>query len=342
MRRQLSLLSITLILICGACTCPQKYQPQLYPPALPPCRLVPQPVRIALVLGSGGARGLAHVGVLEELENANIPLDLIIGCSAGSIVGALYADEPRACRLKSLLPMMRSNYLMDISIFKARFGLCQGNSLRKFLSHNLRSETFDDLKIPFYCVATDLCNGELVPIGSGPIVPAIEASCSIPFFFVPVELYGRVFVDGGVIDPIPVRIARHFSPEIIIAVDLQALLPRTFPRNLFGVAQRSAEIAFFWQTDACLKGADVIIEPCLGNIGTFDCKYTEFIYEAGREAARIAIPKILELMQKKGITTHPCQSMEQNGHIQETLFDIPHLEVYEGEPVVGTLHPQPE
>ena len=311
--------AILLLILITGCTCPNKYFPQENPPPMPLCPEVNRPVRVALVLGSGGAKGFAHVGVLEEFEKANIPIDLIVGCSAGSLVGCLYADCPRYERLKSLLPLMNSNFLLDLNIWKARYGLCQGRSMRKFLCDNLQAKAFDELKIPFFTVATDLCNGELVAIGGGPIAPAVEASCAIPLVFAPVELHGRVFVDGGVIDPVPVRIASFFEPEIIVAVDLQNLLPRTFPVNLFGVAKRSAEINFMWQSESCIKGADVVIKPKLRDIGTFDDEYCNYIYYAGRAAARKAIPQIKELLECKGFTIPPVQLEEQNEHILELL-----------------------
>lgn len=276
----------------------QHYCPSDHPPSLPQPREIKKPVKVALVLGSGGARGIAHVGVLEELEKANIPIDLIIGCSAGSIVGALYADSKCTENLKEVFLTLKTNYLIDFNLCAARYGLCQGRSLRWFLEENLDAENFEDLKLPFFAVTTDLYSGELVPIGGGPIVPAVEASSSIPFIFAPVSLHGRVFVDGGVVDPCPVRVAKHFEPDIIIAVELCNLLPPRFPTNLFGVATRSMEIVFLWQSEDCIRNADVVISPECGDIGCFDDKYHEEIYQAGRKAAIEMIPKIKELLAK--------------------------------------------
>jgi NTE family protein len=283
-----------------SCFCPQHYYPSDNPPELPPCPPVSKPVRLALVLGGGGAKGLAHVGVLEELEAAHIPIDLIVGCSAGSIVGALYADDPSTENLKSTLLDLNPNILIDFDIWHARYGLCQGRSLRRFLRANLDAECFDELKIPFFIVATDLYSAELITIGGGPIIPAVEASSSIPLVFVPVALHGRVFVDGGVIDPVPVQVAKQFDPEVIVAVDLGSLLPQTLPTNLFGVASRSADIALLWQSEECVRDAHVVIRPELCGIGTFDDEFNEQIYQAGRVAAREALPKIITCLIEKG------------------------------------------
>lgn len=309
--KRCSILVYTFVALLTGCCSLQHYTPTDNPPPLPKSREIKKHVRVALVLGSGGARGIAHVGVLEELEKAGIPIDLIVGCSAGSIVGALYADSLSTEHLKEVFLSLRSNYLIDFNLWSAKYGLCQGKTLRGFLEENLDAENFDELKMPFFAVATDLYSGELVPIGGGPIAPAVEASSSIPLIFVPVNLHGRVLVDGGVIDPCPVRVAKHFGADIIIAVELCNLLPPRFPTNLVGVATRSIEIAFLWQSEDCIRNADVVISPELGDIGCFDDKYREAIYQAGRDAAIEKIPKIKECLATKE-REHGEKSAEDN------------------------------
>lgn len=291
-------LYLSLAVLLTSCFCPQHYDISDNPMPLPDCPVIQKPVRLALVLGGGGARGLAHVGVLEVLEEANIPIDLIVGCSAGSIIGAIYADCPNTEHLKEVCLTLKTNYLTDFSIWNARMGLCQGRNLRNFLDANLDAETFEDLKVPFFLVATDLYSSELVTIGGGELVNAIEASCAIPFVFVPVQLHGRALVDGSVIDPVPVRVANRFDPEVIVAVDLRGLLSQEFPTSLFSVAIRSAEIVLLWQSEECIKDADVIIRPEVEGFGTFADKYNEQIYQAGREAALKALPQIQEALRK--------------------------------------------
>lgn len=298
MLRLCTLIFSCLALLTGCC-CPQHYGISCNPPPLPDCPPVPQPVRLALILGGGGAKGLAHVGVLEELEAANIPIDLVVGCSAGSIVGALYCDYPCAENLKEMLLRMNTNMLVDFDLWNAKYGLCQGRSLRRFLYKHLHARTFEELQKPFFLVTTDLYSSELITLGGGPLVPAVEASCSIPFVFVPVFLHGRAFVDGGIIDPVPLHTAQYFNPEVTVVVDLRGLLPQTFPTNLFGVATRSAEITLLWQSEACLHGADVVIRPDLCGVGTFADDQNEQIYQAGRVAGRNAIPQIMECLAQK-------------------------------------------
>lgn len=283
--------------------CGTKYEVLENPPVIPLCK-PEKPIRLALVLGGGGARGIAHLGVLEEFEQAGIPIDAIVGCSAGSIVGALYADCPNARYVRKLLHPLRKWDILDINIWYCRYGLVQGRSLRNFLWYNLKSHHFEDLKIPLYIVATDIKAGQLVTFSSGPIIPAVHASSAVPFVFAPVSYHGRLLVDGGVANPIPVSIAKELDASVIVAVDLSELLPKTCPTNLFGVATRSAEIKFLLQSESCAKGADVVIKPDLGAIGMFDDKYNNQMFEAGRQAAREVIPRILELLEERTNCCH--------------------------------------
>lgn len=260
---------------------------------------MPEKIHVALVLGSGGVRGMAHVGVLEELEAEGIKIDLIVGCSAGSIVGALYADNPDITAIKSAVWQIRTRSLFDFDIWNCRFGLSQNSCMESVLRNCLNAKTFEELQIPLVVVASDLYTGELVPIGHGDLVQAVQASCSIPFVFVPCKHMGRVLVDGGVINPVPVKVAKDLGADMVIAVDLSELLPKTFPTNLFEVARRSAEIAMMWQNDWCTRNADVVIRPKTCEVGVFNEKFKWEIYEAGKFAAKEQMPRIRELLNEK-------------------------------------------
>lgn len=254
---------------------------------------------MALVLGSGGVRGMAHVGVLEELEAAQIPIDIIVGCSAGSMVGALYADNPSSASVKKLVGKLKAHSVLDFDIWNCRYGLSQVKNMQRILRENIKADRFDQLQIPLVVVATDLHSGELYTMGEGELLKAVEASCSIPFVFVPCHHSGRVLVDGAVVNPVPVKVARDLGAQMIIAVDLCELLPKTFPTNLFQVAARSLEIFFMWQSDICTKQGDIIIRPKTCGVGSFDDSTLEQVYQAGKRAAREKIPLIKELIAKK-------------------------------------------
>jgi NTE family protein len=281
------------------------YQFNEYPDRIPEIVFEKREIGVALVLGGGGARGMFHVGVIEVLQEAKIPIDLIVGCSAGAVVGALYADNPDGLRVKECLIPLKRKDLLEINIFSCRYGLCKGKALKQFLNDNLCAKNFEDLKIPFLAVATDLEAGEVVNLGSGPIIPAVHASCAVPFFFEPVKLYGRILVDGGVLDPNPVAAAKLYSPKMIIAVDLAELLPVTHPTSLFGIATRSAEIIHLNQSRTCLNGANVIIRPSLNPIGMFDDTHTQALYEDGKRAAREVLSEIQDFYEKHVCTHQP-------------------------------------
>jgi NTE family protein len=297
---------IRAILLLFLVSCNTRYELPDEPCPLPEC-LPPNQVRLALVLGGGGARGLSHIGVLEEFENAGIPIDAIVGCSAGSIVGALYADCMDLGTLKKVLEPLRKWDILDINICKCRYGIVQGQYLNRYLQRNLHSRHFEELHIPFYAVSTDLLAGEVVMIGSGPLIPAIRASAAVPLIFCPVLLYDRMLVDGGVADPVPVKSAKSLGAQIVVAVDLSELLPKTCPTNLFGIASRSAELKLLLQSESCVREADVIIRPELGSLSMFDTDHNGFAYEAGKQAAREAIPRIKELLIEKGLMDKECQ-----------------------------------
>jgi NTE family protein len=275
-----------------------------------PCFNVPKKIRVALVLGSGGVRGMAHVGVIQELEKAGVPIDLIVGCSAGSFVGALYADKSSVDQIYDSVWRLRRNSLLDIDIWNCRFGLSHGNAMLRVLARDLCAKTFEELKIPLVIVASDLYTGELVPLGSGDLIKAVRASCSIPFVFTPCNHLGRVLVDGGVVDPLPVKVAYDLGAEIIIAVDLSELMPKTYPRNLFQVANRSAEIAFLWQSQESARLATVVIRPRTCGIGCFDDSMKEVLYVAGKEAAIKELPLIYELLEKQHLAEEEDVSYE--------------------------------
>lgn len=293
------------ILLLFISSCKTKLEETPDPPAIPQ-REMHECVRVALVLGGGGAKGMSHVGVLAEFEKAGIPIDVIVGCSAGSIVGVLYADCPNAYYIKKILKPLRTWDMLDINIWYCRFGLVRGGALQRFLRKHLSCRYFEELQIPLYVVATDVLAGELVCMSSGLVIPPVHASAAVPFVFSPVYLYKRWLVDGGVADPVPVKIAKKTGAAVVVAVDLSGLLPDTRPTNLFGVATRSAEIKFLLQSESCVQGADVVIQPELGCMGLFDDKNPEHVFEAGCRAAREVIPKIIELLSQKGIM--PCQN----------------------------------
>ncbi|MEE4165277.1 MAG: patatin-like phospholipase family protein [Desulfocapsaceae bacterium] len=178
---------------------------------------------VGLVLGCGASRGWAHIGVIEALEEANIPIDLIAGCSVGGYVGALYASRSLSNLKAFLLRMDGQKIFSYFDVVFPRSGLLNGSRrVRELFSMHTDARTFADLDIPVVMVATDLERGRKAVIKSGSIIEALRATMSYPGLFAPVQLKGRWLVDGGLVDPVPVGIARAMGAEVIIAVDLNS------------------------------------------------------------------------------------------------------------------------
>lgn len=288
----LMLLFLTIHLL-GCTTLEYSQQSRCFHPPLPPLKNV----KVALVLGAGGAKGLAHVGVVEELQAAGIYPDLIVGCSAGAIVGALYADRLDINHVKSLLYEKRRDQFFAWSIENMPFGVSNAAALQQFLTDHLHSKRFEDLKIPFIAVATSLEFGDLVAFGAGEIEAPVRASAAIPGVFLPVKINGGYFIDGGVADPIPVKIARELGAKFIIAVDLSGQLNTALPRHVIGILQRSLEIHYLHHSRIACDQADYVIQIPFQNVSTFEDGQNEKIYENGRLAARKALPAIKERLK---------------------------------------------
>ena len=179
--------------------------------------------KLGLVLGSGSSRGWAHIGVIEALEAAEIPVHMIAGCSVGSYVGAIYASGGLASLKDFILRMDGEKMFSYFDVVIPRSGLLDGNKkLREFLSGHTDAETFEELKIPLKMVATDLESGDKVVMASGNLFEALRASMSMPGLFAPVQVKGRWLVDGGLVDPVPVGVARAMGADVVIAVDLNS------------------------------------------------------------------------------------------------------------------------
>lgn len=264
--------------------------PEDQPPAIP----YKGHPRVALVLGSGGARGYAHLGVLQALEEAGIKVDLLAGCSAGSVVAALYADNESAEETKKI--MLNAGFwdFAELSNVGA-FGMVKGSNFEYFMLKHMKARSFAQLRKKLLVATTDLKSGATYLIQAGPIAPALLASSAIPGFVYPIKLYGRTLVDGGVTDPVPVNLVLPFNPKIIIAVNLASMTENKLPTTAVGVFHTAVDIMSRRITTENLKGADVVINPEVGNT-TFDTSQRNDIYLAGLRAGRAAIPKIKRLL----------------------------------------------
>ncbi len=256
--------------------------------------------KVGLALGGGGARGFAEIGVLRVLEQEKIPIDVVIGTSVGSLVGAIYADTGSVLDAEFTAIAIQEEDVFDygaFSIFSG--GFVKGEKLESFLDTHLRNKNIENMKVPYGAVAVDLRTGKSVLFEKGPVARAVHASCAIPGVFVPVEIKGCVFVDGGVTDPIPVDFARKKGAEVVIAVAIDPALPQQAPKNPLEVAYYAVTIMSSEIGVLGVKDADVVIRPDVGNVAYNDFSQKKRLIAAGEKAARELLPKIRAAIDAK-------------------------------------------
>jgi NTE family protein len=254
--------------------------------------------KIALVLGAGSSKGFAHIGVLKVLEMNHIPINMIVGTSVGSAVGSLYAYGYDAFQLQRISFAIEKGDIADFIIPFPTNGFIKGEKLEEFINKTLNNTPMENLKIPFYAVATDIQNGQEVVFSMGNTGQAVRSSCSIPGIFRPVQIGDRMYVDGGVVSPIAVDAARRLGADIVIAVDISSEHDRTKPESTMATIFQSFNIMYSKLGQIQLAHADVVIRPKVGYIGSSDfSKRHEAILE-GEKAAMEALPQITQIINK--------------------------------------------
>ncbi|HEV8691574.1 MAG TPA: patatin-like phospholipase family protein [Ideonella sp.] len=251
---------------------------------MPPTAVVPpKPPRIGLALGGGAARGFAHIGVIQVLEEQGIKPDLVVGTSAGSLVAALYASGKSGVEMGSLAQSMDESGLTDWS-FPGR-GLIRGEALARYVRGQTGGLLIEQMKLPLGIVATDLSDGQAILFQRGDLGTAVRASSAVPAVFQPVRIGSHEYVDGGLVSPVPVRFARQMGAELVIAVDISTppdgnatgdalhMLLQTF-----AIMGRSINR---WE----LKDADVVLKPTLVGVSSADFTARQKAIQAGRDAA---------------------------------------------------------
>ncbi|MCJ7764106.1 MAG: patatin-like phospholipase family protein [Dehalococcoidales bacterium] len=272
--------------------------------------------KVGLALGGGAARGMAHNGVLQILEKSNIPIDMSAGTSAGAAVGAIYAQGKNTDELKKLAQSWdwkQRAQVIDLAL--PRSGFIAGHRIKKLLKSIIGDVNFDELKMPFACVATDVITGEEVVINQGSVLEAVRASISVPIIFSVVKYGGRYLVDGGLVNPVPVSVLKDMGADFIIAVNVAPRLNRmpgavylkesdsegksaTKEPNIFSVIMKIFSINNSQVVEASLNGADVIIEPRMAGIGMADFSHAE---ECILEGGFSAIDAVLEIKRRLAV-----------------------------------------
>jgi NTE family protein len=272
------------LLLCICSCAPAKIQP------------LPKPAKIALVLGAGASRGFAHIGVIKVLESNKIPVHMIVGTSAGSFVGALYAYGFNAFELQKLSFALERDDIVDLTVPDK--GFLKGEKIEGYINYILRETPMEKLRIPFYAVATDIQNGREMVFGSGNTGTAVRASCSIPGIFIPPVISGRMYVDGGVVSPVAVDAARRLGADIVIAVDLSGDIDSSLPKGTIEVIMQSISIMYAKLSAVQLSKADIVISPKVGYLGSTDfTKRHEAVLE-GEKAALSVLPKIQAIVTR--------------------------------------------
>ena len=282
---------------CASLPPPPEHPPRAEPLVL--TRKADRPL-IAFVLGGGGARGFAHAGVLKVLDDAGIRADLVVGTSAGSLVGAFYAGGVRNDELVETALAVQREQLVDF-VFPHR-GFIEGNRLQTYIDKALNGRLIEQLDIPFVAVATELSTGRLVAFTRGDTGMAVRASCSVPAIFQPTTIQGNDYVDGGLVSPVPVRVARALGADLVIAVDVSrqpdeqkelastaAMLSHAFVVMEHALAQEETKLA------------DVVIRPDLAKVPATDLAARGRAITAGEDAARAALPQIRRLIAERTV-----------------------------------------
>ena len=285
-------------------------------------------LKVALALGGGGARGLAHIGVLKVLERENIPIDIITGTSMGAIIGGVYAlkkdisaiekvaekyskisefnidfsfnkkgEKDKSFFLKKMSDFLKKGYILNLEL--RRKYINEGEGVKKIIRELVDDKTFSDTKIPFATVAADLVKGEKVILNQGKLFDALLASSSIPGMFPPVILDKKILVDGGIVDVVPIGVAQSLGANFIIAVSVsQTIKKRTEFSNAVEIFFRSDSITSAELRKLQLSFADVLITPKVGRFHWSDFSKPEQCIREGEMATQDAISELKQKLKK--------------------------------------------
>ena len=283
-------------LIAGCASPPPPAAPVI---TAPPPAVAKVPPRIGLALGGGAARGFAHVGVIQVLEEAGIRPNLVVGTSAGSLVAALYASGRTGQQLQAVAMEMDEAAFADWTLPFFNRGVLRGEALGRYVDQQVQHRLIESMALPLGVVATDLKTGQGVLFRRGDTGTAVRASSAVPALFLPVRIGGHEYVDGGLVSPVPVRYAREMGAEVVIAVDISSAPegnpsgdPLQILLQTFAIMGKSIN---HWE----LKDADVVVRPALAGMGSGDFTGRRRAIEAGRAAMRAMLPQLKAALQAK-------------------------------------------
>ena len=251
-------------------------------------------VRIGLALGGGAARGFAHVGVIQVLEEAGIRPQFVAGTSAGSLVAALYASGMQAAELKKTAISMQEAAITDWLLPIFNRGALKGDALAQYVNQQVQGRSIENMSLPLGIVATDLRTGEAVVFRRGNTGTAVRASSAVPGVFLPVRIGDREYVDGGLVAPVPVQQARQMGANFVIAVDISSDPQSGQTGDVFKILLQTFTIMGRSINALALRQADLVVRPSLKDVGSADFASRERSIEQGRQAMLAALPLLRE------------------------------------------------
>ncbi|MBI5274975.1 MAG: patatin-like phospholipase family protein [Burkholderiales bacterium] len=282
----------------GCTTTPGRRAPE-EPAAQPPVAAAKRPPKVGLALGGGAARGFAHIGVIQVLEEAGIKPALVVGTSAGSLVAALYASGRNGAQLQQVALEMDEAAFADWTLPFFNRGMLRGEALGRYVNAQVGNKLIEQMPVALGIVATDLHSGQGMLFQRGDTGTAVRASSSVPALFVPVKIGTHEYVDGGLVSPVPVRYARQMGAELVIAVDISSA-PEGNPSSdtlqvllqTFAIMGKSIN---GWE----LKEADLVVRPPLAGVGSAEFTIRRRAIDAGRSAMQALLPQLRAAMEAK-------------------------------------------
>ena len=296
-RRSRQLLWASVLMLLTACTTikPPEVVVQPEAPQAPAPKKIP---KLALALGGGAARGFAHIGVIQVLEENGIKPDMVVGTSAGSLVAAFYASGKTGAQLQWLADSMDESQLTDWTVPFLSRGMLRGEALGRYVNSQLNGAKIEDLKMPLGIVATDLQTGEGILFRRGDIATAVRASSAVPSVFEPVRIGNKDYVDGGLVSPVPVRYARQMGADIVIAVDISSRPEDAKTTDMLKVLLQTFSIMGKNISQLEMAQAEVVVRPALPDVGSAEFTARKKSIEAGRAAMKLALPALKAALAK--------------------------------------------
>jgi NTE family protein len=279
---------LSLVMVLAACTSVPNTPPTAPGTVLPSVER--KEVRLGLALGGGAARGFAHVGVIQVLEEAGLRPAYLVGTSAGSLVAALYASGKTPADLVKVAQSMQEAEITDWMLPILNRGALRGEALARYVNTQVGGRTLEQMSIPVGIVATDLGNGDAITFRRGNTGAAVRASSAVPGVFQPVRVADREYVDGGLVAPVPVRQTREMGANFVIAVDISSDPEGNPSGDTFQILMQTFAIMGKSINQLALKDADWVVRPALSGVKSADFSARMRSIEAGRAAMREALP----------------------------------------------------